>query len=344
MRGPHGSWRATNRVRLALAALLLLGVPALFLADPPRDPLTAAPATPTTPTAPATPTTPTAQSVPDPPALPGVDPAPTPFTPPAPSTLPSGRRRLGADTMVVAYYGTAGTGVLGVLGERSPDRTMRRLRRTADAYARPGRPVQPAFELIVTVADRVPGPRRVFSHDISRAAVAEYVRAARRHKVLLVLDVQPGREHFLPVVRRWAWALRHPYVGLALDPEWRVRAPRRPGQVIGTVGAAEVNAVSAWLADVVRVHGLPEKLFVLHQFRREMVRDIDRVRRRDGLVLVQHVDGFGSPRQKFATYQHVARPRQFRMGFKLFIDEDRPMLRPAQVLRIRPRVMFVSYQ
>lgn len=334
MRGPHGSRRATNRARLALAALLLLGVPALFLTDPPDDPLTGAPPS-------ATPESPAVPSVPDLPVLPGVDPAPNS---PAPSTLPSGRRRLGADTMVVAYYGTAGTGVLGVLGERSPDRTMRGLRRTADAYARPGQPVQPAFELIVTVADRVPGPRRMFSHDISRAAVAEYVRAARRHKVLLVLDVQPGREPFLPVVRRWAWALRHPYVGLALDPEWRVRAPRRPGQVIGMVGAAEVNAVSAWLADVVRVHRLPEKLFILHQFRREMVADIDRVRARDGLVLVQHVDGFGTPRQKLATYRHVARPRQFRMGFKLFIDEDRLMLRPAQVLRIRPRVRFVSYQ
>ena len=32
------------------------------------------------------------------------------------------------------------------------------------------------------------------------------------------------------------------------------------------------------------------------------------------------------------------------MGFKLFYDEDRPRMGPAEVHRIRPYVRFVSFQ
>jgi hypothetical protein len=60
--------------------------------------------------------------------------------------------------------------------------------------------------------------------------------------------------------------------------------------------------------------------------------------------MVQHVDGFGTPRQKLATYHSVARPHQFRLGFKLFYDEDRRLMSPRAVRRIRPAVRFVSYQ
>ena len=82
----------------------------------------------------------------------------------------------------------------------------------------------------------------------------------------------------------------------------------------------------------------------MHQFRSSMVPDIGRVRRREGLAMVQHVDGFGTPAQKLATYAAVARPRQFTMGFKLFYDEDRPRMTAPAVRRIRPAVRFVSFQ
>ncbi len=75
-----------------------------------------------------------------------------------------------------------------------------------------------------------------------------------------------------------------------------------------------------------------------------MVPDIRKVRRRDGLAMVQHVDGFGSPAVKLATYRNVAVPRKFTMGFKVFYDEDVPRMRPKQVRRALPDVRFVSYQ
>ncbi|MBM7519436.1 hypothetical protein [Nocardioides nitrophenolicus] len=272
--------------------------------------------------------------------------------PPAPSApaLPTGTPRWRSEPvlpdrgMLVAYYGTPGTGSLGVLGETSPAKAFRRLQRAAAPFERPGRPVRPVFELIVSVADGHPGKDRDFSHDVGRAAVQEYVDAARDLGALLVLDLQTGRTDFLEVARRWEWALLEPHVSLAIDPEWRVRRGQRPARVIGSVGAGEVNRTSAWLSRLVVEHDLPEKLLVVHQFRTSMVRHIGRVKARDGLQLVQHVDGFGNRAQKLATYRAVARPDLFAMGFKLFYDEDFNRMGAKAVHKIRPRVRFVSYQ
>ncbi len=49
-----------------------------------------------------------------------------------------------------------------------------------------------------------------------------------------------------------------------------------------------------------------------------------------------HADGFGTRRQKLATYHFIARPHQFTMGFKLFYDEDVRRFDAADVRRIRP--------
>jgi hypothetical protein len=244
---------------------------------------------------------------------------------------------------LVAYYGTAGTGSLGVLGETDPEPMFERLRHAARPFKRAGHPVRLVYELIVTVADRSPGPDGSFSHDIDRDEVEKYVESARRHHALLLLDVQPGHSDFLDVAKRWQWALEEPHVGLALDPEWRMNKGV-PGTVIGSVRAYEVNRTARWLSQLTHREGLPEKLLVLHQFRSSMIEKIGQIGPRANLAMVQHVDGFGTPGQKLATYHAVARPGQFTMGFKLFYDEDVRRMGPAEVHRLRPDVRFVSFQ
>lgn len=282
-------------------------------------------------------------------ADPVADPAAGPVAQPgvvrrAPRLPGGGTQVFGRDRFLVAYYGTAGTGVLGVLGESPPDQMHRRLRLAAAPFAQAGDRIQPVYELIVTVADAIPGSDGDYSHDIATDHVRDYIEAAHRNGALVVLDLQPGRDDFLTVAKRWAWALRDPWVGLALDPEWRMGPRQVPGRVIGSVGAAEVNRVSAWLSRLVEDEGLPEKALVLHQFRTSMVRDIDQVSDSDGVALVQHVDGFGTQAEKLATYHAVARPGRFTMGLKLFYDEDVNRFTPRQVRRIRPPVRLVSYQ
>jgi hypothetical protein len=261
-----------------------------------------------------------------------------------PPQLPFGGTHIYPGRILVAYYGTAGTGSLGVLGERPIPEMTRRLRHAARPFARPARPAQIVYELIVTVADGSPGSDGDYSHDISRDKVRTFVSAAHRNKALLVLDIQPGRSNFYDVVRRWQWALKDPWVSLALDPEWRMGPRQVPAQTIGSVGAKEINRVSWWLNKLTRANRLPDKLLMIHQFRTEMVRNIEDVIDRPLLAEIQHVDGFGTRRQKLATYHHVERDPQFRMGFKLFYDEDINLMTPRRVLDIRPRVRFVSYQ
>lgn len=255
-----------------------------------------------------------------------------------------GTRIFGDNRFLVAYYGTPGTGSLGVLGENPPEAMHRRLTEAAQGFDNGRRNVVPVYEIIVTVADGAPGKDGDYSHDIDHSTVQQYLDAADRHGALVVLDIQTGRSDFLKVAKRWKWALKHPNVGLALDPEWRMGKREVPGQVIGSVDADEVNRTSHWLSELRRIHDLPEKVFMLHQFRTSMLERPQRIEPRDGLAMVQHIDGYGTPGQKLATYNTVALPDRFTMGFKLFYDEDRPRMRPAEVTRIQPRVRFVSFQ
>jgi len=263
-----------------------------------------------------------------------------------PVSLPFGDGPIFPDHTLVAYYGTAGTGALGVLGEDTPDRITTRLRKAAAPFGTPRRPVQIVYELIVTVADAGPGRDGDYSHDISRAKVDAFIAAAHRNKALLILDLQPGRSDFLTVAKRWRWALEDPWVGLALDPEWRMGPHQVPARVIGSVGAREVNAVSRWLQRLSKHRDLPEKVFMLHSFRTTMIRNIKDVVRRQRLATVLHIDGFGTQAQKLATYHTVAatRPRYMRMGFKLFYDEDINRMSARRVRQIRPVVEFASFQ
>ena len=278
----------------------------------------------------------------DPTPTPSTSVTPTPTPAPVPP-LPLGGTTILPDYFVVAYYGTATTESLGVLGEDTPDGIMPRLREAAAPYAASGRPVQTAYELIATIADGVPGDGD-YNHDLSREDVQKYIDAAHRNKTLLVLDIQPGRTDFLEVAKRWKWALRDPWVGLAIDAEWRMGPGEVPGQQIGQVSAEEVNEVTEWLSAIVENNDLPQKLFLIHQFHLTMLPDIDKIEPRPGLAMVHHVDGFGTRHLKMETYHAVERSDLFHMGFKLFYDEDSNMFKAPAILGIRPEIEYVSYQ
>jgi hypothetical protein len=263
---------------------------------------------------------------------------------PEPPQLPGGGRTLLPDRRVVAFYGAPQTEELGALGIGSPDAAARRLERQARPYERPRRPILPAFELITVIANADPGDDGMYRTRQPDAVIRRYLRAARRHEMLLVLDIQPGRSDFFTETTRLERWLREPDVGLALDPEWRIAEGEVPGQVIGRVGAREVNATSAWLAQLVARHDLPQKLFVVHQFTDDMVDDT-RLKPRDGLAMVLNTDGFGGKAIKVAKYHEFTRAaREFDQGFKLFFEEDTGLMSPREVLRLRPPPDVVVYE
>jgi hypothetical protein len=69
------------------------------------------------------------------------------------------------------------------------------------------------------------------------------------------------------------------------------------------------------------------------------------LKRRPGVALVLNVDGFGSRAAKVSKYRQLARRRQgIFNGFKLFYEEDSGLMKPSQVLRLRPQPDLVVYE
>jgi hypothetical protein len=275
--------------------------------------------------------------------------APTPTATAAPrpplAVLPGGGRVILPRYRVVAYYGNPKVPALGVLGRSAPDQAAARLMRAARPFvAAGGKPVLPALELIATVANGFATPEGDFSTASAQPDIGRFLTVARRHKALLVLDIQPGRADFLTAARYYERWLRQPDVGLALDPEWSMRSGQVPGERIGSTDAATVNRVSAYLAALVARYRLPQKLFVVHEFRLTMVTRRERVVARPGLATVFHIDGFGGQRIKRQVYAALHAGPGFYNGFKLFYRQDTGLMTPTQVMALRPRPDLISYQ
>src|SRR5438094_88196 len=80
------------------------------------------------------------------------------------------------------------------------------------------------------------------------AAIRRYLAVAHRYRMLLVLDLQPGRSSFLRQAKALRDVLLDPSVGLGLDPEWKVAPGQRPGGgLIGSSGSGDINDTVAWV-------------------------------------------------------------------------------------------------
>ncbi len=264
-----------------------------------------------------------------------------------PPQLPGGGRLIFAEPKrrIVAFYGHPHDEALGVLGIGTPEQAGARLERVAARYETSRRPVLPAFELLATIAAAAPGEDGMYRTHTPDRIIRRYLRAARAIDAELILDIQPGRARFLPEAQRLERWLREPDVSLALDPEWHVTAPDLPGQVIGSVDAADVVAVGDWLDALARRHDLPQKVLVVHQFTDGMIKRRELLHPYRSVALVLNTDGFGTAVVKAAKYREFARLSGFAFnGFKLFYVEDTGVMSPRQVLRLRPAPDMVVYE
>jgi hypothetical protein len=262
--------------------------------------------------------------------------------------LPGGGQVVFPGRRMVALYGHPGNTQLGSLGEQSLDATVARARKVASSYASLfGEPVVPAFEIIATVASNGPGPDGDYSSESSVESLRPWVEAAKAAGIYVVLDLQPGRTDFLTQAQRYAELLAQPHVGLALDPEWRLKPEQVHLAQIGSVTADEINRTGAWLAGFTREHKLPQKVLMLHQFTTGMISNRSTlVTDYDELRVVIHADGFGSAGAKFNTWKnlHQGEPANVFWGWKNFYDEDKPTFSPPETVAVSPSPVFVSYQ
>ncbi|HLF42625.1 MAG TPA: hypothetical protein VJA46_03735 [Acidimicrobiia bacterium] len=247
----------------------------------------------------------------------------------------------------VAFYGHPETTGLGVLGQQGPEETLARMQPFLTEYAADGYQIIPTFEMIATVASAKPTDDGDYSFEWPISTFEAWVRVAEENGMYIVLDLQPGREDFLTQAKLYEELLKLPFVGLALDPEWRLQPDQVHLVQAGQVTAAEVNTVVDWLADLVRDNGLPQKMILIQQFQSRMILDRETLKQRPELQMVIQMDGQGPTPTKDDTYFFLTEGTEdahWRWGWKNFFEMDPETPSPAYTIAKQPVPVFVSYQ
>lgn len=265
-----------------------------------------------------------------------------------PEIVPGAGTKLVPNYRLVALYGSPGSPALGVMGERPMDQTFDLAKNIAGQYQPfSSEKILPTLEIITTIASSTPTENGDYSKELGLAELTPWIEAAHQAGIYVVLDLQPGRTDFLSQAKQYEPLLKQPNVGLALDPEWRLKPDQVHLKQIGSVDVSEVNDVSAWLADLTSQAHLPQKLFLVHQFRLSMI--VNRAAMNTShpeLAYVIQMDGNGMQSTKRDTWSNIiaSPPPNVQFGWKNFYDEDHPVLSPEQTMQIQPQPWYISYQ
>ena len=279
-------------------------------------------------------------------------PAPSPqhrTTNPAQATLPRGGRDVFPRYRLVGYAGVTGASTLGRLGTGPLDQRVAEIEGRAKPYAA-GREILPVVEVIASVVQGSPGRDGKYRVRLTDAQIAKYHKAARKHRAVMLLNLQPGRSESITETKAFQKWLKEPDVGVALDPEWAMDRGQRPGGVYGHTTGAELDEVARYLSGLVKQYNLPEKVMVYHEVARSVVRKESDLKDHDGVVAIKSVDGLGHPGPKKNTYRVVNKttPKFVHAGFKLFFTEDRRhggrLMTPNEVLGLKPPPEYVMFE
>jgi hypothetical protein len=142
-----------------------------------------------------------------------------------------------------------------------------------------------------------------------------------------------------------------PNVHLGIDPEFSMKTGKRPGSVIGTFDAADINYAIEYLTALVKKNNLPPKILVVHRFTQPMVTNYKQIKPNPSVQVVMNMDGWGSPGKKTSTYQSFIYPQPVEYtGFKIFYKNDTKKvglekeMQPEQVLKLVPQPVYIQYQ
>src|SRR5687767_10375570 len=252
---------------------------------------------------------------------------------------------------IVAYYGNPLSKRMGILGEVPPDEMLKRLDREVKAWERADSttPVVPALHLIAVVAQGSAGRDGLYRARMGDSLIERVYGWAQRQKAIMFLDIQVAKSTLQQELPRLTTFLARPDVHLGLDPEFSMKRGGAPGKRIGTYDAADINYAIDMLADLVDKHNLPPKVLVIHRFTRPMLTNASKIKLDPRVQVVIHMDGWGPPWMKKDSYQAYvyAEPVQY-TGFKLFYKNDtkkgHPLMKPADVLALFPRPLYIQYQ
>jgi hypothetical protein len=253
---------------------------------------------------------------------------------------------------IVAYYGNLYSKRMGVLGEYPTDEMIARLQaevkdwQAADSTVT----VRPALHYIAVTAQGFPGKGDKYRLRMPFKQLDSVIRMAARINALVFFDVQVGMstvQEEVPLLERY---LKMPQVHLGIDPEFSMKTGRKPGSVIGTMNDSDINFIIKYLSDLAKVNQLPPKILVVHRFTQAMIKNYKHIRPNPEVQVVIDMDGWGIQSRKLSSYHDYIykEPVQF-TGFKLFYKNDfretnSKMMTPAEVLKLKPKPVYIQYQ
>ncbi len=253
---------------------------------------------------------------------------------------------------VIAYYGNLYSKRMGVLGEYPEAEMFAKLDAEVKKWevADPETPVQPALHYIVTTAQLAPGEDGKYRLRMPEKEIDKVLVMAEKINAIVFLDIQVGFstvQSEIPVLEKY---LKMPQVHLGLDPEFSMKSGIRPGKVVGTMDATDINFATEYLAKLVQENDLPPKILVVHRYTQKMVTNYNLFKIVPEVQIVMHMDGWGGGAKKKNTYQQfiVKEPVQF-TGFKVFykndvLDPGTVLLTPSELLELSPKPIYIQYQ
>lgn len=266
--------------------------------------------------------------------------------------IPGGRPRPGAIlpyNRIIAFYGNPLSRRMGVMGEYAPDLMLAMLDAEVATWqaADPSTPVKPALHLIAVVARDNPGPDGKYRGRMADTLIERVAQWAATRDALVFLDIQVGLSTLQEELPRLAPFLRRPNFHLGIDPEFSMKNGGIPGRRIGTYDAEDINYAVRFLSQLAREANIPPKILVVHRFTRRGVTNAQNVRLDPHVQIIMHMDGFGSPTLKRGTWNAYIRPEPVQFaGWKQFYKErnDNPRTTVADIIALRPKVLYVQYQ
>ncbi len=253
---------------------------------------------------------------------------------------------------ILAYYGNLYSTKMGILGEYPEAEMLERLKKEVENWQKADSTVEviPALHYIAVTAQQEPGQAGLYRLRMPFHQIDKVLAMAEKINALVFIDIQVGLSTLQKEIPEFEKYLQLPHVHLGIDPEFSMKGGQKPGTVIGTFDAEDINYATEYLAEIVKKYDLPPKVLVIHRFTQRMVTNYKKITLRPEVQIVMDMDGWGSKPRKITSYKTFIHkePVQF-TGFKLFYKNDfreagSRIMTPEEVLSLQPRPIYIQYQ
>jgi len=252
---------------------------------------------------------------------------------------------------IIAYYGNLYSKNMGILGELPKQEVLDKLQKEVKAWeeADTVMQVQPALHYIAVTAQMLPGTANKYRLRMPFSQIDAVLKMAEQINAIVFLDIQVALSTLEEEVPQLEKYLKLPNVHLGIDPEFSMKGGQKPGSVIGSFDAADINYTIAYLQKIVKANNLPPKILVVHRFTQGMVKNYRSIKTIPEVQVVMHMDGWGFPAKKINTYrEYIYKEPVEYTGFKLFYKNDTKgngrLLTPQELIKLKPQPVYIQYQ